>query len=242
MLLSLIEQMSKKRLISLLQQWGFTYHGIKHAQGGDELIYVRDFSPKVDLNSPNLTFPYFSRHTRKFVVPIYPEYHTELLPDSILRTESPIDFIESRPNRNAINKVYISRSLERNLQSGDIIIFYRTKTQEGSAYYTSVTTTVGIVQKVVNNIPNLETFINLCKKRSVFSDSELAKHWNFNPKYRPFVVDFLYVLSFPKRLNLKSLKELNIIQEAPRGFEELNDQAFQTLMENSDADQRLIVD
>ena len=34
---------------------------------------------------------------RKFIVPIYPEYHTELLPDSILRTESPLDFVENSP-------------------------------------------------------------------------------------------------------------------------------------------------
>ena len=44
------------------------------------------------------------------LVPIYPPYHTELLPDSILNTESPADFIEQEPHRNAIRKVYVSRS------------------------------------------------------------------------------------------------------------------------------------
>ncbi|HEY0735700.1 MAG TPA: PIN domain-containing protein, partial [Herpetosiphonaceae bacterium] len=190
----------QERLIYLLQDWGFRLHGTKSSNAGDELVYVRDFVPRVDVAHPNLTYPFVPKDTRKFIVPIWPDYHTELFPDSILRTESPNDFIESRPNRNAISKVYISRSIERSLKTGDIIVFYRTQSG-GSAYYTSVTTTIGIVQNIVKNIANLEQFIRLCRKRSVFSDEELAEWWNRNPKYRPFIVNFLYVYSFPKRLN-----------------------------------------
>ena len=68
---------------------------------------------------PKLTYPFVSRAGRTFVLPIYPEYHTEIFPDSILRTESPIDFVENEPHRNAISKVYISRSLEKNVRAGD---------------------------------------------------------------------------------------------------------------------------
>jgi hypothetical protein len=96
---------------------------------------VRDFRPRVDPDDPRRTFPYISVSARKFVVPIRPDYHTELLPDSILNTESPKDFIESKPNRNALSKVYISRSWERDLKTGDIIVFYRTKSNTGPAYF-----------------------------------------------------------------------------------------------------------
>ena len=100
--------------------------------------------------------------------------------------------------RNAIRKVYISRSFEKGLEPGDIIVFYRTASG-GPAHYTSVTTTVGIVENVITEISNLDTFIAVCRKRSVFSDSELAKYWNWKPNNRPFIVNFLYVHSFPKR-------------------------------------------
>ncbi|HEY0770291.1 MAG TPA: PIN domain-containing protein [Sphingobacteriaceae bacterium] len=231
----------QERLIYLLQDWGFRLHGTKSSNAGDELVYVRDFVPRVDVAHPNLTYPFVPKDTRKFIVPIWPDYHTELFPDSILRTESPNDFIESRPNRNAISKVYISRSIERSLKTGDIIVFYRTQSG-GSAYYTSVTTTIGIVQNIVKNIANLEQFIRLCRKRSVFSDEELAEWWNRNPKYRPFIVNFLYVYSFPKRLNRRALLDLHIIDQNPiRGFVRLTDEAFELLMEHSDADQRIIV-
>jgi hypothetical protein len=231
---------NQKRLINLLQDWGFCFHGIKHSASGDELVYVRSFSPSVDVVTPSLTYPYISNRQRKFIVPIYPQYHTELFPDSILRTESPKDFIENKPNRNAISKVYISRSIERNMRPGDIVVFYRTKSG-GSAYYTSVATTIGIIQSVKLGIASLEHFLQLCRKRSVFTDKELAAHWNYNPRNRPFIVNFLYVYSLPKRPNLKTLLESNIINEAPRGFEQITDDAFQSLLEVSNANQSFIV-
>jgi hypothetical protein len=158
-----------------------------------------------------------------------------------LRTESPLDFVENRPNRNAIRKVYVSRSIRRDLAPGDIIVFYRTASG-GFAHHTSVATTLAIVERVVTAIPSADEFIGLCRKRSVFSDEELREHWNWNPRNRPFVVDFLYSHSFPKRPNLAALKAEGVLSEAPRGFEELSVQAFSKLLDLSHANMRLIVD
>jgi predicted nucleic acid-binding protein len=231
----------QERLIALLLDWGFRLHGFKHSVSGEEQVLVRDFTPKADAIHPTAQYPYMSKQQRKFIVPIYPEYHTELLPDSILRTESPENFVENRPNRNAIRKVYISRSIQRDMTPGDIIIFYRTASG-GHAHHTSVATTLGVVENVITAIANIDEFIALCRKRSVFSDEELKKHWNWNPRNRPFVVNFLYIHSLPKRPNLATLKQENIITEAPRGFEEISDTAFTKLVEISNANKRLIVD
>lgn len=231
----------QERLVNLLHDWGFKQQGIKRSASGEEFVYVRNFSLTANLHNPCITYPFVSNSTRKFITPIYPKFHTELFPDSILRTESPQDFIENRPNRNAISKVYVTRSIERNLHSGDLIVFYRTK-DKNAGYYTSVTTTLGVVQSVVTKIASAEHLIQLCRKRSVFSDQDLIDYWNGNPRYRPFVVNFLYVHSFPKRLILRDLLGLKIIAEPPRGFTQLTESAFQTLMEKSNADQRLVVD
>lgn len=230
------------RLIRLIEDWGFRYYGTKTSHAGNEQVFVRDFRPAFDVTDSRRTYPYVSRRTGKFIVPIYPEYHTELLPDSILNTESPEDFVENRPNRNAISKVYVSRSYERGRHPGDLIVFYRTRSRTAPAHYTSVATTLGIVQNVISNIPNKEAFINTCRKRSVFSDEELAKHWDFTPNNRPFVVNFLYVHSFSRRPNLSELKDSRVISEAPRGFETLTNQAFNRLLELANADQSFIVD
>lgn len=231
----------QERLIALLSDWGFRRHGHKISTSGKETVLVRDLSPKADPVQPALTFPYMSRRQRKFIVPIYPDYHTELLPDSILKTENPEDFEDNRSNRNALRKVYISRSLRSDMASGDIVVFYRTKCG-GPAYHTSVATTLGIIQNVVTDVRSVDQFIALCRKRSVFSDEKLKEFWNYNPTMRPFVVNFLYTYSLPKRPNLARLKQEKIIIEAPRGFDEISDTSFARLLEISHANKSLIVD
>jgi hypothetical protein len=101
----------QKRLIEILETFGFKKHGTKTSAIGEEAVYVREMTPAFNIDDPKLTFPYVSRSSRAFLVPIYPAYHTSLLPDSILRTESPADFVEQEPHRNAILKVYVSRSV-----------------------------------------------------------------------------------------------------------------------------------
>ncbi len=235
----------EERLTNMLFDWGFVYWGIKESESGKEKVYVRDFTKSFDEQNPKSTFPYFSLATNAFFVPIYPQYHTELLPDSILMTESPEKFIENEPHRNAISKVYISRSIERGLKSGDIIIFYRTKEYGKSAVYSSVITSIGIVDEVITNIKDENDFIMKCRKRSVFPNNELKKHWNWNKDSRPFIVNFLYTYSFPHRINLKNLIELGIIPDvfsAPRGFEKITKQQFEKILENTETDKDIIID
>lgn len=228
-----------ERLIGLIEDWGFKYHGIKNTPSGSEKVFIKDFHPSPDRGFPKKTYPFISTDRRYFIVSIYPEYHTELLPDSILNNESPQEYIESEPHRNAIQKVYISRSVFRDLVPGDVILFYRT-----GGYYKGVMTTIGVVDSVVADIKSEHDFIRLCRKRSVFNDAELKKHWNWNSGNRPFVVNFLYLYSFPKRPNLKSLIDLGIIRDissAPRGFEQIEPNKFKIIMEASKSDESFII-
>ena len=228
-----------RRLIDLLEEWGFAYCGKKASSSGEELVYVRVFRPAYNSESPNSTYPYISRQADAFLVPIYPEYHTELLPDSILKTESPTAFAENEPHRNAIRKVYISRSLERDLKSGDIIIFYRT-----GGLYKSVVTTIGIIDEVIFDIANENDFIAKCRKRSVFTDKSLSEHWNYNKDLRPFIVNFLFVYSLPKRITLKQLIEFGIVKgvdSAPRGFQRITSEQFNVLLRETNTDESIIV-
>jgi len=233
-------RIEQERLVSLLEDFGFKYHGTKLSESGEEQVYVRDFSRSASTNKPKTTYPYMSNKASKYLVSIRPEYHTNLFPDSILRTESPEDFVENEPFRNAISKVYVCRSLERDLKPGDIIIFYRT-----GGYYKGVISTLGIVENVVTSINDEQHLISLCRKRSVFSDDELIKYWSEQPSNRPFIVNFLYAYSFPKRINLKRLIELGIIQDiksAPRGFEKISDDSFKTILMETKSDESIVVD
>jgi predicted nucleic acid-binding protein len=228
----------QQRLIFLMEEWGFQKYGTKGNNG--ELVYVRDFSKQFDITNPKKTYPFISRKNNIFIVPIYPDYHTNLLPDSFLKTESPSDFIENEPHKNALSKVYISRSHEKNINRGDIIIFYRT-----GGYYKSVITTIGIVEDKTLEIKNKTEFVNICRKRSVFTDAELINEWNRYPNIKPFVVKFLYIYSFPHRINLQQLIELGIIQDkdsAPRGFQKISNEQFQIILKETKSNESFIVD
>jgi predicted nucleic acid-binding protein len=234
------KRVEQLRLIELLKDFGFEYHGTKQSSSGQESVYVRDFSPKSSATSPRMTFPFVSKHARKFIVPIRPEYHTNLFPDSILRTESPLEFVENEPYRNAISKVYVSRSVNRDLKAGDLIVFYRT-----GGYFASVVTTLGIVESVNTSIGDYQAFISLCRKRSVFSDEELREQWDApSSTGKPFIVNFLYAYSFPRRINMKRLIDLGIIKDirsAPRGFEEIPDESFDKIVKETETDERIVV-
>ena len=225
----------QKRLIELLEQWGFTLWGMKN----DELVYVRDFNRKIDEENLKLCYPFISRNKDCFIVPIYPDYHTELLPDSILNTESPEEFIEDFPHRNGINKVYVSRALEPHPNLGDILVFYRT-----GGYYKSVISTIGVVQEIKYNFINVEEFISYCRKSSVFPEDQLRAMWSYSAT-KPFVIKFLYVYSFPHRINMKDLIDLQVlngINDAPRGFKKISKDQLNNILKATKSDESFIVD
>ena len=171
---------------------------------------------------------------------IKPEYHTSLLPNSILSTESPADFVENAPYRAALRKAYLSHSYERNLRPGDVIAFYRT-----GGLHKSVVTTLGIVENIMNGLRDVDDMIKICKGRSVLTGREIREYWSRYPGTRPFLVNFLYAYSLPKRPNLAKLIELGVIRDvegAPRGFTRISWSDFYKIIKASEADESLIVD
>ena len=226
----------QQRLIDLLVEWGFILWGKKDS---GELVYTRNFERKFNIENPRFSFPYISKSSDFFIVPIYPEYHTELFPDSILRTESPLSFEDNEPYRNAIQKVYVSRSYERNIAKGDILVFYRT-----GGIYKGVVSTICITDDVIFNFEDEDEFVNACLKRSVYSEESLRNQWRYNSKSRPFIVSMLYTYSFPQRANLKTLIENNIISgidDVPRGLKKISLEKFETILKLTNTDESFIV-
>lgn len=229
----------QQKLIELIEEWGFYLFGNKTSSSGVEKVYCRQFSKGVDRENPKLSFPYLSGAANVFFVPIWPGYHTELLPDSILNTESPEEYKDNEPHRNALSKVYISHSYERNLNPGDIILFYRT-----GGKYIGVATTLGIVEKVHKNIESAEELFKICRKKTFFTNDQLLEFWDRYDSSRPFVVEFLYSYSLPKRPNLAKLVELGIVSDimsVPRGFSKISLEQLYLIIKDSKSDESLIV-
>lgn len=226
----------QERLIEMLEEWGFVYHGIKKTQNGKEKVYIRTFGKylPVNIDKPKLTYPFISRETNKYIIAIQPQYHTELFPDSINTREMPLNYIENEPHRNRISKVYISHAKQRNLKSGDIIIIYRIG-DTSPKKYSSTVTSICIVESIVDNIKSFDELLSLCNKRTVISKEELkTDFWDKYPGYRPFVINFLYAHAFPTpKATLNDLNSLGIIPDLmnmPRGFIKITTEQFDSLL------------
>jgi predicted nucleic acid-binding protein len=229
----------RKALVNLCNSFGFYYWGLKKNKYGNESIFVRKFNKEININNPKLSFPYISHSSKIHFISIYPDYHTELFPDSILNTESPSDFVDNQPHRNAISKVYISHAYERNLNPSDIIVFYRT-----GGIFKGVVSTIGVVESIKTNFKDENDFYKACRGKTVLSNTELNKYWNRFDTLKPFVINFLYTCSLNKRPNLKALVDNNIFSEPKlpqRGIFQINWNDFIKIIKLSNTNESFII-
>lgn len=221
-------------LNDLLKRWGFGYHGTKNSDNGEEAVLVKklgqyDTNVPTKQNYPNMLF-----NRQKFILPIYPQYHTTLLPDSKLNNESEENFVDMLPHRYALQKVYISWAPERDIHPGDILLFYRTGDTTPKKY-SSVVTTVGIIDNIVYGFNKKEEFFSHCQNRSVFSDAELNDFWA-KYRYNLMVIKFIYVKSLERRLTLGYLWDNDIVSapNGPRPFTKISDEQFTKIIKDSE--------
>ena len=226
----------QRRLIYLLQDWGFKEWGIKKTANGEEKVFVRTFGKNlpVSLKNPKETFPFISRDTRKYIIKIEPAYHTELFPDSINTRENKENYIDNEPHRNRIGKVYISHNKDRHLQKGDLILVYRIG-ETSPKRFSSTITSICIVDEIFDNIPSFNKFFEICNRRTFINKEDLKeKWWNRIPTVKPFVINLLYAHSLPTpKPTLQNLIDFGIIKDVyniPRGFIEISSNQFDSLI------------
>lgn len=105
-------------------------------------------------------------------------------------------------------------------------------------------TTIGEVQEIRFDFNNEDELVIYCRKRTVYPEQELRKMWNYSQR-KPFVVSFLYVYSFPHRINMENLIDLKILSganDAPRGFKPITKQQFEIILKETRSDESFIVD
>src|SRR4051794_36697877 len=111
-----------------------------------------------------------------FLLAIYPEYHTDLFPVSILKNEDP-DIVEDLSHTNTIHKVYIAKLALTRMKPGDVVVIYRTTDRAGQARYRSVVTSVCVVEEVRSrrDFSDVNAFLRFAKPHSVFTEAELRE-------------------------------------------------------------------
>lgn len=192
-------------LIDLFLRYGFVQKALKCTANGQELVLER----RLDSVAGNVVFDYPRipvSPDRHFVLSLYPKWHSRLLPDSLLNTESS-SILQDVSHTNSIHKIYLTamRGIDQ-LKCGDTLLIYRTA-DGASAYYTSVVTSLCVVEEVTNvmNFSSVEEFLRYCAPYSIFTEYELQDM--YTSKRYPWVIRFTYNLALQKRLNRKALIE-----------------------------------
>ena len=221
-------------LKGLLETWGFVRHGIKHSYGKEETVFVKKLGVMNPEMSAKNNFPNMQFGKQKFILPIMAKYHTSLLPDSILKTEKQINFMGPDAQKYALQKVYISWAPERNINPGDLILFYRMGEEGSNKKYSSVLTTLGMVDRIYYNFKTKDDFLKHCQNRSVFSKAELDDFWNKH-QYHLMVLKFVFVRSLKSRLTLDYLHQLGVVEppKGPRPFMRISDDVFKKILLDS---------
>lgn len=224
-----------KGLIKHFEKYGFYLHGNKI--NSEERVFRKIFNEVT--GNTLLDYPRINKNRKKFLLGIYPKYHTRLFPDSILNTES-FDVIEDVSYTNSIHKVYLSGiPAVVNVSQGDIIVIYRTSDKKGPARFRSVATSICVVEEVrnINSFTSIEDYLSYCKLYSVYSDEELIREYS----KKKYVIRMTYNLALTKRLTRGNLIDLGV-DGGYWGFFNVRNEWFEKILEFGGANERFIID
>lgn len=227
------------RLIDLLKRYGFKDYGTKQ----EELVLLKDFSVCVG----NIVYDYpliQPKHKRKFLLSIYPKFHTPLFSDSILKNEvrNAEDLVKDVSFSNSIHKVYVCfMPKTATLKKGDLIAIYRTNDGMGPARFRSVVTSICQVEEVRTKCDflSIEEYLKYCKYYSIFKEYDLRK-WYQNDNL--VVIKMTYNIALAKRITRGMLlDEAGISPTLYWGFFQLTDNQFDYILKKGNVNENFII-
>lgn len=213
---------SVKYLKSIMEEWGFVEHGYKT---NGETVLVKTLEVFNGENSPKFNYPLIKTDAKYFFLPIFPQYHTDLFPDMILKNENMHLYMENKAHRYALEKIYLSGAYNVRARKGDLVLIYRTGERHPKRY-SSVITGIAIVEDIIKT-NTADDCISICKNRSIFTEEDIRKK---HSKY-PTVIKLLDYMTFKYKITLNELYEHNIVEKdsGPRPFAYLSKEQFEII-------------
>jgi hypothetical protein len=228
-------------LIKLFKKYGFEEKGNKTTANGTEIVLLRC----LDALSGNIRKDYPFIHTSDksiYLLAIYPDYHTKLFPDSILKNEDP-NIIEDVSYTNTIHKVYIAKLALTRLKRGDIVVIYRTTDIKGRARFRSVVSSVCVVEEAKSrkDFLTVDDFIKFAAAHSIFPEADLRARYADGE--RLYALRMTYNAAFGKRTTRGTLLDDVGIPEHPRwDLKPITYKQFARIIQLGKVNENLIVD
>ncbi|KGN77450.1 hypothetical protein HW49_10565 [Porphyromonadaceae bacterium COT-184 OH4590] len=175
----------QKTLVGLCEDYGFYFIG--KYQKDD--VYIKPMKFSNDISDPIDSFkryyPFFKKDSSvaKYIIPIQPKFHEDLFPDlSNLKGslfEQDQNLFSSQGN--TIKKAYLCYAKIKAINSGDIVLFYRSKDRRSIQC-------MGIVEQVLLS-ERIEEVFPLIAKRTVYNIDDIRTIL----KQKTLVILFRYV-------------------------------------------------
>lgn len=228
-------------LVALFQRYGFAKKAIKATANGQELVLVKDMH---EVSTDVLkNYPLVQAGGRSvYLLSLQPQWHTRLLPDSILNNED-ASIVQDVSHTNSIHKVYLAamRGME-NLRPGDVILIYRTTDHAGPAHYRSVATSVCVLEEYrnIHSFRSRDDFMAYCSSYSVFTEEELGRFWA--AKRYQHILRFTYNLALPKRVTRgQMIEKFGFDANAYWGFMPLSHEQLTSVLAAGGLDESLVI-
>jgi len=229
-----------KQLIKLFKRYGFVEHGTKTTDNGVEHVLTRSLTDHAADILARYPFMDFSGKNR-WLLAVYPEYHTRLLPDSILNNE-PQEIVQDVSHTNTIHKIYIGKLSLTRMKKGDAVLIYRTSDKKGPAHYRSVATSVCVVEETHSkkDFASIDDFLHYCKPHSVFDEAEL-RHM-FAAYGRLYTAKMTYNVAFNKRITRgKMIDEVGVPVQPRWDLKPLTKEAFDEIVKMGKINESIII-
>lgn len=220
----------QQHLEAMLIDFGFYVFGQKQT----ELVYVKDHPwrpPPSEAMSPLEYHQRFCPHiiadssTRKFLIPIQPNYHEILFPDwertrqLRIQLNSPNSAGNPVPG-NALKLAYLCHASTKRLRPGDVLLFYRSEDEKE-------VTTIGIVE-YAEHLRNKEEILSKVLKRTVYSIADIEEMSKRSTLTILFRLATHVKKSVPREFLTRNGIEGNI-----QSIRQIQDTSFQSIIEEA---------
>lgn len=228
-----------KSLISLVEGFGFYEYGEKGESCSPEKVFVKNMRR---INGDiNYDYPLIKvSGVNKYLLSIYPKYHSVMFPDSILTTENK-NIVTDISYTNSIYKIYVCTMGVEVLKHGDIIVLYRTAEYGRLAEYSAVATSICVVDNVKeqSEFASFDEFYAYASKYSVFNKADLNYWYN---RGGCKAVKLTYNVAMKKRIVRHDLIEkAGLDRNEYWGFFSVTDQQFKRIVQLSEVNSSIFV-
>lgn len=224
----------KGRLKRLIEEYGF-YRVAKKID--DEDIFIKNIIPNALCGLPievqKRFYPSFydGGQVRKFIVPIKPDFHDRLFTDYDKRQPKLYEFAgELIVEGNTIKKAYICHSNTKKIQTGDLLLFYRSIDKHKM-------TSIGVVEKAINDVMDPDRIEKEVGKRTVYKRKEIEDMAQGPTK----IILFYHNFHLPKTIDLKTMLREKIIKGYPQSIQEITHDNYLKIIELSRFDKRFCI-